>query len=415
MKHIILIPLLLFSSLSLHAQGPQWIVYNTGNSGLPGNTVYSIAFEGNVKWFGTDKGLAKFENNYWTAYDTTNSNLPDNFVKIVRINDSGEKLIGTTHGGVALYDNVTWTIYDTSNSPLPHNWVFGADFDTSGNIWIATILGVAKTNGINWEIFNSNNVDSMTGPRVVKFDPVSNKIWIGTTTRGLFVYDDNVWARYTTLNSGLNSNQIRAVEIDLKDNIWIGTSGGGLDMFNAKKNNWIHLLSGFVFAISIDSSTNKWLGSPGGGLSKFNQDSILANFTPENSPLPSYGVNSIATDIYQNIWIGTDEGIAVYNETGVIGLNTSSQELPKEFELFQNHPNPFNPTTKINFEIPKQAFVVLKIYDITGREIKRLLNESKTPGQYSVTFDGSGLASGVYFYRLEAGDFIQTKRMLLVK
>ena len=86
----------LLSYLSLHAQGPQWIVYNTGNSGLPGNTVYSIAFEGNVKWFGTDRGLARFENNQWTVYDTSNSKIPGKIVTVIRVNELGQKLVCTS-------------------------------------------------------------------------------------------------------------------------------------------------------------------------------------------------------------------------------------------------------------------------------------------------------------------------------
>jgi hypothetical protein len=90
-------------------------------------------------------------------------------------------------------------------------------------------------------------------------------------------------------------------------------------------------------------------------------------------------------------------------------------ELPKKYNLSQNYPNPFNPMTKINFALPKQGFVTLKIYDITGREIKTLVNEFKQAGYYTVDFNGSSLASGVYFYRIQSGDFVMTKRMVLVK
>jgi len=87
----------------------------------------------------------------------------------------------------------------------------------------------------------------------------------------------------------------------------------------------------------------------------------------------------------------------------------------KEYKLSQNYPNPFNPTTKINFAIPKSGFVTLKIYDILGREIKTLVNEIKQAGNYTVDFNASEFSSGVYFYRLEAGAFSETKRMLMIK
>ncbi len=89
--------------------------------------------------------------------------------------------------------------------------------------------------------------------------------------------------------------------------------------------------------------------------------------------------------------------------------------LPSEFSLYQNYPNPFNPSTTINYEIPKQSFVKLKIYDILGREVKTLVNEEKSAGNYKVTFDASGLASGIYFYRMQAGSFVETKKLILLK
>mgnify|MGYP001213466132 CR=1 FL=1 len=86
-----------------------------------------------------------------------------------------------------------------------------------------------------------------------------------------------------------------------------------------------------------------------------------------------------------------------------------------EFKLHSNYPNPFNPVTRISFDIPKQAFVSLKIYDMLGREVKTLVNEVKIPGNYVVDFNGSELSSGVYFYRLQSAEFIAIKKMTLIK
>ncbi len=99
--------------------------------------------------------------------------------------------------------------------------------------------------------------------------------------------------------------------------------------------------------------------------------------------------------------------------TGLIGNNPS--QYPVIYTLSQNYPNPFNPVTKINFAIPKQGLVTLRIYDVLGREVRTLVNEVKQAGYYSVDFNGSDFASGVYFYRIESGSFKDTKRMLLVK
>lgn len=89
--------------------------------------------------------------------------------------------------------------------------------------------------------------------------------------------------------------------------------------------------------------------------------------------------------------------------------------VPKKFSLSQNYPNPFNPSTKINFELPRSSNVKLSVYDITGKLASELVNEQRAAGYYTVEFNASNLASGMYFYRIEAGDFSATKKMMLIK
>ncbi len=88
---------------------------------------------------------------------------------------------------------------------------------------------------------------------------------------------------------------------------------------------------------------------------------------------------------------------------------------PVNFNLEQNYPNPFNPSTVISFKLSVSSFVSLKIFDILGREISTLVNEEKQPGNYEVTFDASKLSSGIYFYTLQSGSFVETKKMILIK
>ena len=99
----------------------------------------------------------------------------------------------------------------------------------------------------------------------------------------------------------------------------------------------------------------------------------------------------------------------------ITAINNNITEIPKVYSLSQNYPNPFNPTTKINFSIPKQGLVTIKIYDVLGKEVVTLLNENKSIGNYEVEFDGSNLASGAYFFRMESSDFVDVKRMVLIK
>jgi len=97
------------------------------------------------------------------------------------------------------------------------------------------------------------------------------------------------------------------------------------------------------------------------------------------------------------------------------GIVPNNGNIPTVYSLSQNYPNPFNPVTKINFALPKQGFVSLKIYDVLGREVRTLVNEFKSAGQYSVDFNASDYSSGVYFYRLESNGFSDIKRMMLIK
>jgi len=89
--------------------------------------------------------------------------------------------------------------------------------------------------------------------------------------------------------------------------------------------------------------------------------------------------------------------------------------IPVNFSLYQNYPNPFNPNTKIKYGIPERTFIDLRIYDILGREVELLMNEEQDAGYYEINFNAANLSSGVYFYRLQAGSFIETKKMVLMK
>jgi xylan 1,4-beta-xylosidase len=94
---------------------------------------------------------------------------------------------------------------------------------------------------------------------------------------------------------------------------------------------------------------------------------------------------------------------------------SQGNNLPQKFHLYQNFPNPFNPTTKIEYSVPKSSFVFLKVYDVLGREVEALVNDENSAGIYQVIFNGEELTSGVYLYRIQSGDFIQTKKMILMK
>ncbi len=116
---------------------------------------------------------------------------------------------------------------------------------------------------------------------------------------------------------------------------------------------------------------------------------------------------------------GTSDYLSKLNDIlkSKFGINSEEKEqiIPKEYSLYQNYPNPFNPVTIIKFDIPNDGLVQLEIFDILGRRISTLVEEYRTAGSYEQVFNASALASGVYIYKIQAGTFINSKKMILLK
>ena len=109
--------------------------------------------------------------------------------------------------------------------------------------------------------------------------------------------------------------------------------------------------------------------------------------------------------------------VGFWNTTGsvVTGIDGDLPGLPDTYSLGQNYPNPFNPTTTITFALPTESKVMLRVYDALGRVVASLVNRTMSAGSHSVVFDAGDLASGIYFYRLTADDFVQTRKLILLK
>ena len=99
----------------------------------------------------------------------------------------------------------------------------------------------------------------------------------------------------------------------------------------------------------------------------------------------------------------------------VTSVTNNGSGIPQQFKLSQNYPNPFNPSTRISFSIPRSGFVTLKVYDMLGSEVQTIVSEQLSAGEYVSEFDGVKLSSGTYFYRIQVGDFVETKKMILIK
>ena len=131
------------------------------------------------------------------------------------------------------------------------------------------------------------------------------------------------------------------------------------------------------------------------------------------------GLDIVFTDANHG-WLLCGNGNIFYtdNNGGIVtGIDEEniSNKIPESFVLYQNYPNPFNPTTEIKYALKQREHVLLKVYNISGEEVATLVNKNISAGTYSVSFNGKGLASGAYFYKLTVGNFTQSKKMVLLK
>ncbi len=111
----------------------------------------------------------------------------------------------------------------------------------------------------------------------------------------------------------------------------------------------------------------------------------------------------------------TEDPSGTCADATVTGDIEEVETIPTEFALYQNYPNPFNPSTNIKYSVPELSFVNIKVFSLIGEEIAELVNEELQGGNYEVNFSATNLPSGTYFYRLQAGSFVETKKMILMK
>ena len=228
---------------------------------------------------------------------------------------------------------------------------------------------------------------------------------------GTFYGDTGNVLDYGTIKYNSNGEQLWFASYNGPGNI--GDYGKSLAL--DKSGNVYVTGSSYVFGTSGSSNNYATI--------KYNSQGIQQWAAVYNGPGNYYdGATSIAVDSSGYLYVtgystgsGTGYDYATIKYSQSTGIAQTSSEIPDQYSLSQNYPNPFNPVTNLEFGISDLGFVSLKVYDILGKEIITLVNEKLSPGNYKVEFDGSGLTSGVYFYRLTVGEFTDTKRMMLVK
>jgi len=253
------------------------------------------------------------------------------------------------------------------------------------------------------------------------------QIFASASNDGLFVSTDqgNYWEE-EGINTPLIFSHVSVVGSDMLNHLYAGTDGQGVYVSNDYGQSWSQLeqmdssrISCLLLNLPAQIGSNgeiKWnklfIGTLDAGV--FVSTDMGSTWSACNNGLPIAAVNGlVAADSAGYIYAATDSGI--YRTDGPITGVAGRVPTPSDFSLEQNFPNPFNPSTVISYKLSAVSDVSLKVYDVIGREVRTLVNARQNPGIHSVKFDARKLPSGVYFYRLQAGEFTSTKKMVLAK
>jgi hypothetical protein len=195
----------------------------------------------------------------------------------------------------------------------------------------------------------------------------------------------------------------------------VGTSGAVIRTTNGGAN-WTSHSSGtsvYLYGVSFSDANNGTAVGVGGTIIRTTNSGI--SWIRQTSPTIGDLWGVTFTDSCTGTAVGSSGRIFRTTTGGVTWVDDRNDILPKQFSLFHNYPNPFNPSTTISYQLTSSSFVTLKVFDLLGREVATLVNEEMKPGRYEKNFDASGLASGVYLYRLQADGFVEVRRLVLVK
>lgn len=423
----------------------HWMILNKDNSAIVSNTISAI-YKGNNSeyWISSFKGpiesfLQTYHQGIWDYYDSSNSPLN----KSISISDitqakDGKLLFGTANNGLYIKNGEIWDSLNSNNSPLPDNFVFRVVVDHHNRYWLGfPNYGFAVYDNSNWVFYNDNTAFNGIGDfNFIKSDS-ANTIWIGTDYFGLYSFDGNNWVRRIKglFGGGGENNMITDLAVDLQNRKWctINQIGGGWKIgYSDDDSTWLYYDSAQIGlpinllsynGIVIDKNNVKYFGTTDGLL--IYNDTTWSLLDTSNSPIPGNWFRKGISDSKNNkIYIlesfnqpGQDFGLIFYNQDSVVITSIENEvKSVSSFSLSPNFPNPFNPVTEIEFAIPEQSDITLKVYNILGKEIATVASGSFSAGRYTASFDGTSQASGIYIYKLSYGKGQAiTRKMTLVK
>ncbi len=278
---------------------------------------------------------------------------------------------------------------------------------------------LSTNNGTTWTNVTNQIADTCVSPEcwVGALAVFGHTLFAGTVGRGVFLSTDNgaTWTASTGLSSFLAIKAFASHGTDL----FVGAAGNGGGVFRSTDGgiSWTNISAGqtdsHVWAL-VATGGNLFAGTAGNGV--FLSTDNGANWTQVNDGLTDYGIAALAA-VGPYLYAGSDRSGVWRRPLSqmITEVEDAQTERPSHFSLHQNYPNPFNPTTVITFTLPSRSLVSLKVFDVLGREVAILLAGELPAGPYSASWDPNGAASGVYFYRLQAGTFTETKKLVLLR
>ncbi|MEP0862184.1 MAG: T9SS type A sorting domain-containing protein [Ignavibacterium sp.] len=399
---------LLFATLNA-----QWV---GDNEGFLGGTVKGFAVINNKLFAGTDQsGVYLHENS--VTWVQKNNGLTNKQVNSI-ISKDGKMYVGTTNGGVFVStdEGESW-VSRSITSTTSTIYSLGVNGQT---IFAGTLNGIfiSTNGGDSWSASTNGFPNSPVTSILVN----GNEIFAATYGAGVYYSNDNGLS-WVPKNNGISILALWA--ITSHNDLLIVGSNSGLYYSNDNGNSWN------LFGI-YDNRPFKSLLSYGNTIFAGKAEPATTNFlySTDNGATWQTASDGFTTSVYEIIAIGVNNGYVYVSTPGsgyrihrrplseIVTSVESSGEIPADFTLNQNYPNPFNPSTKISWQSPVSGYTTLKVYDVLGKEVATLVNEYRNAGSYEVEFNVGqtfSLSSGVYFYKLQVGEYIQTKKMILAK
>lgn len=413
MKKILLFLLLCFPA---HNTLSSWVTLSSGTSA----DLRSVCFVNTSTGFATgESGVLLKTTNSGTIWSTVASGLSTDINSITFLNSTtgfacgfGGNIIRTTNGGLnwsAIPSGVTDNLFSISFSG--NNGVCSGGEGTilttsnSGANWVIVSNGFFSTNYYGCHMSSSSNAH-VCGVNAI-FQPL-----VGRTT--------NSGANWSYSTFYLNTNEGNLRDIHFINsavgftaaNVWDGQ--GGISYTTNGGVNWTtQLVDEALNGLDFTSDATGYAVGLNGYITKTTNKGVTWVEQVSGSSAILRSVDFI--DSLTGFAVGDGGVILKTTNGGLTSLQQVNTCIPHKYILGQNYPNPFNPVTSIQFQIPTSNFVKLKIFDALGREVNELISEELSAGTYQIQWDASGEPSGVYYYRLSAGDFSQTQKMILIK